>query len=222
MLLLVAIAVAEELQGLQGLRRLCKFWVTEFFQLWQEVSQLSEKLFAKLRSSKLESMQSFVILRSILQWRWQWASIGHFVFLFYKVHSVVSTELGQCFSLSIKTNSWCQKFLVCLIMHWRHVIFQLLAIPDANNNTKLLQRKMKKDLSVYIHRRHCQGTLGEKQNGSKTSVKVRGSKIQGRHWTVSFACGPLVPKDGEGKRNCTINCKYSQSCKHWTPNDWLN
>ena len=28
------------------------------------------------------SMQSFVILGSLLQWRWQWASIGHFVFLF--------------------------------------------------------------------------------------------------------------------------------------------
>ena len=30
----------------------------------------------------LVPMQSFVILGSLLQWRWQWASIGHFVFLF--------------------------------------------------------------------------------------------------------------------------------------------
>ena len=29
------------------------------------------------------SMQSFVILGSLRQWRWQWASIGHFVFLFW-------------------------------------------------------------------------------------------------------------------------------------------
>ena len=28
------------------------------------------------------SMQSFVILGSLLQWRWQLASVGHFVFLF--------------------------------------------------------------------------------------------------------------------------------------------
>ena len=28
-------------------------------------------------------VQSLVMLRSFLQWRWQWASIGNFVFLFY-------------------------------------------------------------------------------------------------------------------------------------------
>ena len=34
----------------------------------------------------MNSMQTFVILRSFLQWRWQWASIGHFVFLFVHLY----------------------------------------------------------------------------------------------------------------------------------------
>ena len=34
--------------------------------------------------------QSFVILGSPLQWRWQWASKGHFVFLFSTLFSVSS------------------------------------------------------------------------------------------------------------------------------------
>ena len=57
-------------------------------------SEFGKKFLRKLKSflpkskktQKLKtyrtSMQSFVILGSLLQWRWQWASIGHFVFLF--------------------------------------------------------------------------------------------------------------------------------------------
>ena len=57
-------------------------------------SEFGKKFLRKLKSflpkskktEKLKtyrtSMQSFVILGSLLQWRWQWASIGHFVFLF--------------------------------------------------------------------------------------------------------------------------------------------
>ena len=33
--------------------------------------------------------QNLPILGSLLQWRWQWASIGHFVFLFIQYHLVL-------------------------------------------------------------------------------------------------------------------------------------
>ena len=43
------------------------------------------------------SIQSFVILGSLLQWRWQWASIGHFVFLFSSdLHYRHLSHLPKC------------------------------------------------------------------------------------------------------------------------------
>ena len=39
------------------------------------------KIFQKHLEFIVNSMQSLVNLRSFLRWRWQWASIGHFVFL---------------------------------------------------------------------------------------------------------------------------------------------
>ena len=54
----------------------------------------------------LAPMQSFLILGSLLQWRWQWASIGHFVFLFslegFPKHKLMSTFPRK---LSIPINS---------------------------------------------------------------------------------------------------------------------
>ena len=49
-------------------------------QLKEEVKKRRNGIWRNWKD--MNSMQSFVILRSFLQWRWQWASIGHFVFLF--------------------------------------------------------------------------------------------------------------------------------------------
>ena len=69
--------------------------ITKDWEVLQVLSsEFGKKFLRKLKSflpkskktQKLKtyrtSMQSFVILGSLLQWRWQWASIGHFVFLF--------------------------------------------------------------------------------------------------------------------------------------------
>ena len=64
--------------------KILSFWI--FLDWRQEVSQISEKLLSKVKKSCRTSMQYFVILGSLLQWRWQWASIGHFVFLFEEQH----------------------------------------------------------------------------------------------------------------------------------------
>ena len=117
--MLIAIAIAEEIQELQT------FEILSFLWLWQKVwvvlvwagVNLCGVFRSGLRSCYfghgghdgawgeyrfmwgtkpkevlcwvLAPMQSFVILGSLLQWRWQWASIGHFVFLFFssKFHS---------------------------------------------------------------------------------------------------------------------------------------
>ncbi len=115
--MLIAIAIAEEIQGLQKIA--LKFWASEFslafakswthilLRLWRglhaqnnKISNLSDNtieihpssnqynsnfLQKSRKTPKLKTlMQSFVILGSLLQWRWQWASIGHFVFLLNK------------------------------------------------------------------------------------------------------------------------------------------
>ena len=128
--MLIAIAIAEEIQGLHWsfelrsfLWLLQKVWVVLVWagvnldgviaQVWDFVilgmeattepeenmgscGALSQRSFSSnqcnsnflpksKKTPKLKtSIQSFVILGSLLQWRWQWASIGHFVFLFLK------------------------------------------------------------------------------------------------------------------------------------------
>ena len=62
-------------------------WGTKPKELQLKPVQLNESNFLPKSKKTLKlktSMQSFVILGSLLQWRWQWASIGHFVFLFSK------------------------------------------------------------------------------------------------------------------------------------------
>ena len=53
------------------------------------------------------SIQSLVILGSLLQSRWQWASLGHFVFLFLTCPT----------STKGKTSGWFGAFCVCLITY---------------------------------------------------------------------------------------------------------
>ena len=52
---------------------------------WQSWNLRRHRKLRNQRFFKENSMQSLVILRVFLQWRWQWASIGHFVFLFLKI-----------------------------------------------------------------------------------------------------------------------------------------
>ena len=94
--MLIAIAIAEEIQDCIGARiQRSTSWPPcskkldlKLQQEYQEARRKPEEIFKEygnLWGAKpwvLAPMQSFVILGSLLQWRWQWASIGHFVFLF--------------------------------------------------------------------------------------------------------------------------------------------
>ena len=67
------------------------FWV--FIDFGKKfLRELRNFLIKSKKTQKLKTCrtsQSFVILGSFLQWQWQWASIGHFVFLFpLKFHSL--------------------------------------------------------------------------------------------------------------------------------------
>ena len=78
--MLIAIAIAEEFQefGCSA-----SFELLSFLWIRQEVSQTAEKLLAKVEEiSEAQKLLNLHIFGSLLQWRWQWASIGHFVFLF--------------------------------------------------------------------------------------------------------------------------------------------
>ena len=67
--MLIAIAIAEKIFKLPRIT---------LNSIWSQKSDFrtSETTFKKSLQNK------FVLLVSLLQWRWQWASIGHFVFLF--------------------------------------------------------------------------------------------------------------------------------------------
>ena len=101
---------SKEYKGLGGSASF-EFWV------WQEVSQKAKKLLAKVKENSeaqnyRTSMQSFVILGSLLQWRWQWASIGHFVFLFY-------TRTSCCFLRRWRLwNGFITLDLLLLLLPW--------------------------------------------------------------------------------------------------------
>ena len=65
-------------------------WKIHIFKItaWSRMQRnLWNQRFFKTPRIHENYMQSLVILRSFLQWRWQWASIGHFVFLSWKFHS---------------------------------------------------------------------------------------------------------------------------------------
>ena len=143
--MLIAIAIAEEIQGLQ--RIALKFWASEFSltlarslsctglswsaphepifssgsvvasmpkitrsQTWARTPQRftpaqTSTTFVKVKENS--ESQNFVILGSLLQWRWQWASLGHFVFLFLTCPT----------STKGKTSGWFGAFCVCLITY---------------------------------------------------------------------------------------------------------
>ena len=67
------------------LLQVLSFWVfLDFGKEFPSFLKISCQNQRKHRRSNLQNiLQSFVILGSLLQWRWQWASIGQFVFLFY-------------------------------------------------------------------------------------------------------------------------------------------
>ena len=84
-----------------GLGHSASFELLSFLRFW-EVSQLSEKLLTKVKKTqKLKTCrtptQSFVILESLLRWRWQWASIGHYVFLFGNIRHIFDNYTKKIF-----------------------------------------------------------------------------------------------------------------------------
>ena len=86
--MLIAIAIAEEIQWLQRIaKRSASFDLLSFLWLWQEIFRKLGNFLPKSRKTQnlktCRTFLSFAILGSLLQWRWQWASIGQFVFLFY-------------------------------------------------------------------------------------------------------------------------------------------
>ena len=87
-------------------------WGTKPKEIHFSSNQCNSNFLTKSKKTpKLKtSMQSFVILGSLLQWRWQWASIGHFVFLFFsslEFHSLRCTFL-LAISLAVLSHSWPQ------------------------------------------------------------------------------------------------------------------
>ena len=59
----------------KGLGGSASFELLSFLRLWQEISQKAEKLLAKVEQTQklkiCKTSQSFLILGSLLQWRWQ-------------------------------------------------------------------------------------------------------------------------------------------------------
>ena len=49
--MLIAIAIAEEIQDYKGLGGFASFELLSFLRLWQEVSQLSDKFLAKVEDN---------------------------------------------------------------------------------------------------------------------------------------------------------------------------
>ena len=95
--MLIAIAIAEEIQVCIGARiQRSTSWPPPWRLHAQKnlISNLSENT-TEIYSSSNQYDSNFLskskktqrlktwILGSLLQWRWQWASIGHFVFLFF-------------------------------------------------------------------------------------------------------------------------------------------
>ena len=128
--MLIAIAIAEEIQGF-WIGRFCKFWASEF-SLTLARRRLRNFLISVQENSEAQNFHILPILGSLLQWRWQWASIGHFVFLFvlYKLCSLLcscvlsiilqcSLLVGWMFSLVFSfVFMWDTFFLQCsLLVH---------------------------------------------------------------------------------------------------------
>ena len=71
----------------------------------------------------INSLQSLVILGSFLRWRWQWASIGHFVFLFSSTGCFRSTSFHSRIQ-SVQSNphfsatSICEFFATIWAGYW--------------------------------------------------------------------------------------------------------
>ena len=61
----------------------------------------------KLKTCRI--FQAFVILGSLLQWRWQWASIGHFVFLLFTPVSSAGFWLLKSVFWTLISENWFPK-----------------------------------------------------------------------------------------------------------------
>ena len=101
----IAIAIAKEIQGF-WIGRFCKFWASEFSSTLARSFPAFWFFFAKTKENSegqnLQNfLQSFVILGSLLQWRWQWASIGHFVFFLFLKFVIGSHQISESFCHSV-------------------------------------------------------------------------------------------------------------------------
>ena len=179
--MLIAIAIAEEIQELQSFEILSFLWLWQkvwvvlvwtginhggvLAQVWDLVilgmeattepeenmdscGALSPRSFSSnqcksnflpksKKTLKLKtSMQSFVILGSLLQWRWQWASIGHFVFLFL-CHWVV--HIWNCGSNKHTAESlpWKEHLPIVQLLGQSQVRIQDLYFPACGQLEKL-------------------------------------------------------------------------------------
>ena len=89
------------------------FWV--FIDFGKKfLRELRNFLIKSKKTQKLKTCrtsQSFVILESFLQWQWQWASIGHFVFLLFTPVSSAGFWLLKSVFWNLMTEIWfhCQK-----------------------------------------------------------------------------------------------------------------
>ena len=104
-------------------------------QVWSVGTEFLSFHLAKVKENsedQIAELQSFVILGSLLQWRWQWASIGHFVFLLF------TPVLAQYFGLSnlfsepwfLISDYWFLKcyFFISEICQWMSSYFRI-ALP---------------------------------------------------------------------------------------------
>ena len=97
-------------------------------------------------NSEAQNFQNLPILGSLLQWWWQWASIGHFVFLF------LNRYFGQKMYFSAKIHFFCTLpqsslgILQCLIPPILLMFSRTLNWP---NQTKCSQKKKNGECSTF-------------------------------------------------------------------------
>ena len=77
-------------------KKLGTLWPSEFSLTFKRNVQQAGKLAKVRENSEAQNLQNLPILGSLLQWWWQWASIGHFVFLFFSPQNFTPRD-AHCF-----------------------------------------------------------------------------------------------------------------------------